>query len=576
MNVINPPFSFVQFSSGGAPADCDYLLPVALNSDLKFQSVIGTATVTENNAIVAHAQKLYVVNSNAVITDEGSLAANTIAPQTDFFSAVQIEDEKALLCWSAAITGIEDMDDNFCFRLCMRVDNGSTILYLLSNCFQKISDTKYFNTLEYYGTSDNYGFSYCDGCSNKVRLPFYLGGPQVKEEQTAYVKFNGERKLTKYQAGKLFEVKVGVVPEDIHDKITTALAHDVVNITSPRYSGGIRKDGDYTIAWDRPEDLTAPASTKAFATPYNVVNDNCAECADYVPCVAPTVPDFTLDDAAVGVAYNKTINLTGSAPFTLSSLVKPDWMNITVSGSIITFSGTPGSGDEGTGISVSFTASNACGSDDGSATINVTCEAVAIIGIPVLPDAESHNPYTSSFVITGTGPFTLTSIVKPTWMTIAVSGSNINFSGTPTTDDEGTGINVSFTINNPCGTADFADTIDVTPGGARFTDMTFVSGDDLNVSEIANLLGEPGVVVTITLDTLTNSNGGSLYVNSISATEGDTWNVTLDGSGAGTLPVEINGVDNPGSGMLGHFTITSVSANGIGTPDTFQISKTFS
>lgn len=463
MNIVNPTFSFIQFASGGSPADCDYLLPVALNSDLKFQEIIATSGAVQSNAVAAHDQKLYVVSSGAVITDEASLAANTLYAQTDLFAATEIGDESVLICWSAAITGIESLPNDTCFRLCLRVDDGTTVLYYVSNCFQKISDTKYFNTLEYYCTADNYGFIYCDGCSNKVRLPFYLGGPQPKEDQTAYVKRDGTRILTKYTAGKLFEVKVDIVPEDIHDKITTALAHDFVNIESPRYTGGIRKDGDYTIGWDRPEDLTAPASTKAFATPYIVSNDNCAECVDYVPCVAPTVPSFTLADATAGVGYNQTVTLTGKAPFTLSSLVKPTWLNITVSGSIITFSGTPGTGDEGTGITVSFTVSNACGSADGSGTINVSappCIAVAISGTPILPDGTVGTAYAYSFAVTGTAPFTLSSIVKPSWMTIAVSGSNINFSGTP--DVAGTGETVSFTINNcSSDTVDFADTIDI-------------------------------------------------------------------------------------------------------------------
>lgn len=575
MNIINPQFSFVQFTSGGAPSACDYLLPVALNSDLKFQSVIGTATIAENNAVVAHSQKLYVVNSNAVITDETTLAANTLFAQTDLFSAVQIQDLEALLCWSAAFTGIETMSNDTCFRLCMRVDNGVTVLYFLSNCFQKISDTKYYNTLEYYCTSDNYGFSYCDGCSNKVRLPLYLGAPQVKEDQTAYVYSNGTRKLTKYQAGKIFEVKVGTVPEDIHNKITTALAHDIVNIESPRYTGGLRKEGDYTIAWDRAEDLDAPASTKAYATPYIVISDNCAECLVYVPCVAPTIPAFTLVNAAVGVAYSQTISLTGSVPFTLSNLVKPAWLNITVSGSVITFSGTPGSGDNGTGITVSFTVNNACGSDSRSTTIDVTCDAVVITGAPVLPDAISFNAYSYSFAVTGTVPFTLSSIVKPTWMVIAVSGSNINFSGTPLAADEGVGITVSFTINNPCGSVGFADTINVNSGGARFGATTFVSGDSLTSVEIANLLGEPATTVTITLDTLTNNNGGVLKVNSVVAALNDTWNVLLDANGNGTLNVEIDGVVNPNTAILGHFTITSVSSGAIGSPNAYQISKAF-
>lgn len=575
MNIINPQFSFVQFASGGAPADCDYLLPLALNSDLKFQCVISTSGPTQSNNIVGHSQKLYVVKSGAIITDETTLSANTLFAQTDFFTAIETGDETVLICWSAAITGIDTFAQDTCFRLCLRVDDGTTVLYYLSNCFQKISDVKYFNTLEYYATSDNYGFIYCAGASNKVRLPFYLGGPQVKEDQTAYVYSTGARKLTKYHAGNLYEVKVDTVPEDIHNKITTALAHDFVNIESPRYTGGIRKDGDYTIGWDRPEDLTAPATTKAFATPYQVVNDNCAECVDFAPCVAPAIPSFTLGSAAEGVAYNKTITLTGSVPFTLSSLVKPAWLNITVSGSIITFSGTPGSGDAGTGITVSFAANNSCGTSNVSSTINVSCSSVAISGTPVLPDGSSHNAYTYSFAVTGTGPFTLSSIVKPAWMTIAVSGSNINFSGTPATSDEGTAITVSFTINNPCGTVDFADTIDVNPGGARFVTVTFVSGDALTDVEIANLSGIPAITITITLDRLTNNNGGQLKVNGTQAFQGNTWNVVLDGSGNGSLDVEIDGVTNSGTAILGHFTITAVSSGTIGSPSTYQISKAF-
>lgn len=580
MNIINPQFSFVQFASGGAPADCDYLLPVALNSDLKFQLTISTSGAAQSNAVVAHTQKLYIVKSGAVITDESSLSTNTLYAQTDFFSASELEDTKVLICWSAAITGIESMSDNSCFRLCLRVDDGTTVLYYLSNCFIKISDTKYNNTLEYYCTADNYGFSYCDGCSNKVRLPLYLGGPQVKEEQSVYIYTNGTRKLTKYQAGKIYEVKIGTVPDDIHTKITTALAHDIVNIESPRYTGGIRKDGDYTIAWDRPEDLEAPASTKAFATPFSVQNDNCAECADYVPCVAPTVPSFTLPDASVGSAYNKTVSLTGSTPFTLSALVKPDWMNITVSESTLTFSGTPGSGDDGTGITVSFTISNECGSDNGSATINVTpaeCIAVSITGSPSLPDGIIGTAYSYTITLAGTAPFALTSIVKPTWMTIAVSGSNINFSGTP--DATGTGETISFTINNCTdNTVDFSDTIDVNPGGARFGDTTFLDNGQpaVNEDEIANLLGAAGVTVTVTLDTLENDNGGTLEVNGATATQGETWDVVLDVGGAGSLNVSILGAaGNPATHILGHFTITAVSSGTIGTPNTYQISKVF-
>jgi hypothetical protein len=114
---------------------------------------------------------------------------------------------------------------------------------------------------------------------------------------------------------------------------------------------------------------------------------------------------------------------------------------------------------------------------------------------------------------------------------------------------------------------------------AKFGDTTFlVNGQPaVNEDEIANLEGTPGVTVTVTLDTLENDNGGTLEVNGVTAAQGDTWNVVLDGGGVGALNVSILGAaGSPATHILGHFTITSVSAGAIGTPDSYQISKVFS
>lgn len=182
-----------------------------------------------------------------------------------------------------------------------------------------------------------------------------------------------------------------------------------------------------------------------------------------IECVGIALPDFTINNAIANEAFSQTIILTGTLPYTLSLVVKPAWMTITVSGNDIVFSGTPTSGDVGSNIGVSFDIANDCGLVTANKTINVTtppCIAVVIVGSPVLPDATIDVPYSYSFDITGTAPFTLSAVSKPAWMTIAVSGSSIVFSGTPSVSAIGEPI--GFTINNcSSNTVVFEDIIDV-------------------------------------------------------------------------------------------------------------------
>jgi hypothetical protein len=160
-------------------------------------------------------------------------------------------------------------------------------------------------------------------------------------------------------------------------------------------------------------------------------------------------------------------------------------------------------------------------------------------------------------------------------MDIEILDRVITFSGTPLITDEFSGVPVSFTASNDCGSEDYSTTIDVIAIGARFDGATFVSGDRFNDVEIANLSGTPGVVITVTMDEYSNDNGGDIRVNGAPAVLSDTWNVTLDALGKGILNVEIHGFSVFGTHMRGHFIITSVSEGAIGTNNTFQISKAF-
>jgi hypothetical protein len=62
----------------------------------------------------------------------------------------------------------------------------------------------------------------------------------------------------------------------------------------------------------------------------------------------------------------------------------------------------------------------------------------------------------------------------------------------------------------------------------------------------------------------------------VTASLGDSYNVTIGSNGKGSLDVEIDGIaDNHGTAILGELTITAVSAGEIGITKTYLISKVF-
>lgn len=114
----------------------------------------------------------------------------------------------------------------------------------------------------------------------------------------------------------------------------------------------------------------------------------------------------------------------------------------------------------------------------GAADVPVTqvpsgCVAVSFPAGLEMPDAEVNLNYLYTIAVNGTAPFTLTDIVKPSWMTITADGNNINIAGTPVAT--GTRINISFNITN-CSddTATFADTIAIAPATVPAGNNPFV------------------------------------------------------------------------------------------------------
>lgn len=111
----------------------------------------------------------------------------------------------------------------------------------------------------------------------------------------------------------------------------------------------------------------------------------------------------------------------------------------------------------------------------------VECIGVDINEIP-FPDAEEGVPYSHSMPLIGTAPFFLSAgATKPAWMTIAISGSNINFTGTPGAGDVANDVLISFEVVNCTASSDtYADTIDVIPA----VNYTLSSSYNLSIDSV--------------------------------------------------------------------------------------------
>lgn len=96
----------------------------------------------------------------------------------------------------------------------------------------------------------------------------------------------------------------------------------------------------------------------------------------------------------------------------------------------------------------------------GTSTPPPTCVSPSIVSGNTLPDGQVGTAYSHSITVSGSQPFNITNITKPSWLNISIiNGNTVLLDGTP--DVSGTGITVSFDINNTCGSASISDTIDV-------------------------------------------------------------------------------------------------------------------
>lgn len=231
----------------------------------------------------------------------------------------------------------------------------------------------------------------------------------------------------------------------------------------------------------------------------------------FCPAIACVPVGYTLSipNAVKDVPYTGTITLTGTAPFAIGSQTIPAWTTANLVGNTITITGTPLVGDVGTAIPIGFVITNDCGTITVAETIDVFADAPVCDPVgytTALPDGQVGETYTHTSSVTGTAPFVLSAIVKPSWLTITKTGSTIDYSGTP--DVGGTGITVSFTLTNCEGgsNVNFSDIIDVL-AVESYLDTTQYSDGGGAISGICDInkssIRSPAATAAATADTVT-------------------------------------------------------------------------
>jgi len=580
MQIVNPQYSFVKFGSvEDAAACCDadqsFCIPVIEETDTYFQ-----IKVTSN--VYAEIQSLWYGSDNhfqlLLLSGTGNTPDNftdnilrnwtledglkfdkyrTGLYEITYVWNKNLKDIKTLIasggCFQLAFATSNntitegEFSDEFSDEFLIDVDTIDYTSAIISNCFKRHYNDCFLTVLEYYNDEDYADFNYCNAVNfvNRVRLPFHLDKPKYIEDKVVYRKSNGQIKQTKSLLTKEYQFFTEHMSELFHDKMAIALAHDNISVIGVRYSGGISKNGEYTPEWTD-NICVAPVEIKVLATPFALRNNNCMDCQEVVICDEVGVVDFTLPAGENGVPYSNTATVEGSAPFTLTGITKPSWMTISISGTTITFAGTPTA--TGADLPVSFTVNNACGTASVNKTIDIeepTCVPVEIVPYPSLHDGEMGTAYHYVINLTGSAPFDISAVTKPAWMGINLVGSQVILFGTPAAP--GDSFPILFTITNACGSADFADEITITEP-AEFA-VNIIVRNDVPTLVAHNVIQSVTPFFTITLD--------SYPIHNLNQTEGHHAGYTLP------ITVNVQGTFDDNSLALIVNGVTEEFINGI-------------
>lgn len=229
-----------------------------------------------------------------------------------------------------------------------------------------------------------------------------------------------------------------------------------------------------------------------------------AEESSSVPpaCVAVQFVESDLPDAVVGEPYVEDLHLTGDAPFFIGSQTNPAWMTVTLDGSVIHLTGTPPTDfpDAHVDIEVLNCSNTHSATFDAhfdqvlpeSSSVPPECDHVAITAT-TLPGGTVGVPYDQLIPLTGDAPFSLSAVTKPAWAAVAISGDNVEISGTPTDAETET---IAFTVTNCVEFSDeFSQEIDIATGiaeGGLTIDACLEDGRVMGISFNGDSVGTTG------------------------------------------------------------------------------------
>ncbi|MDF2381326.1 hypothetical protein JMG10_07610 [Nostoc ellipsosporum NOK] len=472
--ILSPKYSLVDFNPSTPPACCqgadEIVLPVAANDDLIFQVRVKAISVAAANVIFEHPAEAMQLRLASL---DGSVIHNWTVTDGLLFEKYRTDIDEITYLWRVPLAGLtEDLVDcDQCFRLqvmgTFTFDSEPEQVQCNSNVFRRICNSCYTSVIEYFNEESYADFHYCNvsNAINRARLHVYLSRPKTIEDKAVYRKSNGAIRQTRSLLTKEYQAQTEHYTEAVHDKIAVALAHDEVKITSETYTGGISKSGEYEIAWDGEIEIcTAPGAFKALATPYAIRNDSCGDCnpvivpglcAKITGILGETIeedPDWSLEITGLEFEEDITVDHTVEILYreygSGSPFVSAGVLTITPAG-VVSPNPLEIGGISGSWNRMEVRAVNDCDSGVFTKVFRnpalPDCDPVDIAEPVELPDAIIGQPYEFSFDLEGSEPFTIENVIKPTWMTIAITGNTVSFSGTPTEELEA---NISFTIYN--------------------------------------------------------------------------------------------------------------------------------
>jgi len=167
-----------------------------------------------------------------------------------------------------------DSINNDCFAYAI-LDSEKKLI-ACSNLFHKEDDCCYITKIEYSNNEDSFGFTYPEGVTNMVSLPFFLHSPSYPTTEKIYKQTNGIYKRLSADIEKEYECETDYFNEQIHDKLITALKHDIIIVTSNRLgiTDQMTQQGDYNLNWNSKIEFTAMAEFK-LKKYFNGKNSNC-------------------------------------------------------------------------------------------------------------------------------------------------------------------------------------------------------------------------------------------------------------------------------------------------------------